>query len=90
VKKGALSADGNSVARRNDNVLPFPDLIGERRERFCEAAREQIEDLPEVRIDRIRRAQERIREGYYDRPEVREAILARLLADILGSSEGMR
>jgi len=72
------------VAERTESkILPFPDLIGERRRASCAVIREEIDSLPECRVDAVSQAEERVREGFYDRPEVRLEILRRLAARLV-------
>jgi len=63
-------------------VIQFPDLLGERRKASCAVIRDELDLLPELRMEKIQDAQEKIRGRFYESPEVLEAILRRLVADV--------
>lgn len=67
-------------ARRDESrgpASPAPPALSTEGDR--DALRREVERLPEVRRDRVRRARKRIRQGFYDRPEVLDEIVRRLL-----------
>jgi hypothetical protein len=79
---GDHGAPGNGRPRAQAEVLRFPDLLGERRSAACAVIRDELDGLPDFRMEKVQDAQEKIRERFYERPEVLEKILRRLVADI--------
>ena len=64
----------------SQNGSPAPQPAG--KEEFIDQARERLAALPDVRLDRIRKASLRVMQGFYDRPQVVEKIADRFLEEM--------
>ncbi len=73
-------ADGHPRAQAE--ILSFPDLLGKRRATACSVIRNELDGLPDFRMEKVQDAQEKIRARFYETPDVLEEILRRLVADI--------
>lgn len=62
-------------------MTAFP-RIAPARGRTSRARRAAATPVPQVRWDRVWRAQARIASGYYDRPDVRERVVDAMLAEL--------
>lgn len=100
----AQRADGKSPGeRRAGNALPatppvpaaddraaeMSESAADERARLMAEMREALDDLPDVRMDKVIEARQRIATGFYDKERVRLDILTALLGEESGNDLGL-
>lgn len=87
--EGNVVPESTDELSADDRAVLDAEAAAEERARIMAEMREALDDLPDVRMDKVIEARQRIATGFYDKDRVRLDILTALLGEESGHDLGL-